>query len=69
MKKLSKNCIKGELITNPNDIVRLALERRSFYTKNWGIKPFAILLSMQFRIIVNLIETKQLYTVINTNSK
>ena len=64
MEKVSKNCYKGELITNANDINRLALERRSIYTHVWGVKPAAVLLSMQFRIIMDLIERKILFTVI-----
>ena len=64
MEKISKNCYKGELITNANDINRLALEKRSIYTPYWGIKPAAVLLSMQFRIIMNLIDQKILFTVI-----
>lgn len=64
MEKISKNCYKGELITNPNEIYRLAIEKKSVYTPNWGVKPAAVLLSMQFRIIMRLINDKKLwYTV------
>ena len=64
MEKISKNCYKGELITNPNEIYRLAIEKKSIYTPNWGVKPAAVLLSMQFRIIMGLINDKKLwYTV------
>lgn len=64
MEKVSKNCIKGELITSANDINRLALEKRSIYTKNWGVKPAAILLGMPFRIVIDLIDRKMLFTAI-----
>ena len=64
MEKISKNCYKGELITNPNDILELARQRRSIYTPNWGIKPAAIYLSMQFVIIMRLINNKRLFFVI-----
>ena len=63
MQKISKNCYKGELITNSNEIYRLAIEKKSVYTPNWGIKPAAILLSMQFIIIMRLINNKQLWYV------
>lgn len=63
MKKISKNCYKGEVITNPNDIHRLALEKKSIYYDNWGIKPAAIYLSMQFSIVMRLINDKQLFFV------
>ena len=66
MEKISKNCYKGELLTNPNDVIRLALERKSIYMANWGIKPAAIYLSMQFKIIMHLIDSKRLWFVIKT---
>jgi hypothetical protein len=63
MEKISKNCYKGEVITNPNDIHRLALEKKSIYFVNWGIKPAAIYLSMQFMIVMRLINEKKLFFV------
>ena len=57
MKKISKNFLRGNLITDPNQIIDLAKNRKSIYTPYWGIKPAAILLSMQFKIIpVNRIQ-------------
>lgn len=67
MEKISKNCYKGELITNPNDIIRFALEKRSIYYVNWGIKPAAIYQSMHFSLVMRLINDKKLFTVINKN--
>jgi hypothetical protein len=61
MEKISKNCFKGEVITNPNDIHRLALERKSIYYERWGVKPAAIYLSMQFMIVMRLINDKRLF--------
>ena len=61
MEKISKNLYKGELITCAEDIYRLALEKKSIYTLIWGVKPAAVLLSMQLRIIINLINSKQLW--------
>ncbi len=63
MEKISKNCYKGKLITDPHEITRLANERKSIYTPNWGIKPAAVLLSMQFVIIMRIINEKKLYYV------
>ena len=64
MEKVSKNFHKGELITNPNEIYRLAIEKKSIYTPNIGVKPAAFLLSMQFMLIMKLINDKKLfYTV------
>lgn len=63
MERISKNCFKGEVISDPKDINRLALEKKSIYNENWGIKPAAIYLSMQFRIVVSLIECGRLFFV------
>jgi hypothetical protein len=63
MKKISKNCFKGEAIRDPKDIEVLALEKKSIYFENWGIKPAAIYLSMQFRIVMGLINRGQLFRV------
>jgi hypothetical protein len=68
MEKISKNCYKGELITNPFDVVRLALERKSVYYKNWGVKPAAFYLSQHFRLVIYLITNKLLYFVINSKN-
>jgi len=64
MERISKNCFKGEVIINPNDIHRLALEKKSIYYDNWGVKPAAIYLSMQFSIVMRLINDKKLFLVI-----
>ena len=63
MEKISKNCYKGEVITNPNDIYRLATEKKSIYYVNWGIKPAAIYLSMQFILVIRLINEGKLFFV------
>ena len=64
MEKVSKNCYKGELITNPSEIYRLAIEKKSIYTPNWGVKPAAVLLSMQFIIVMRLIDGKKLWCTV-----
>jgi len=63
MEKISKNCFKGELITSLNDIYRLALEKKSIYYKNWGIKPAAVYLYIQVMIVMRLICGKKLFFV------
>jgi hypothetical protein len=64
MEKISKNCFKGKNIKSPYTIHRLALEKKSIYYVNWGIKPAAIYLSMQFIIVMRLINDKKLFFVI-----
>ena len=70
MEKISKNCYRGELITNPMDIKSLALDKKSVWCKNcWGLRPAAVLLNLQLRLIIRAIENKQLYFVINNLKK
>jgi hypothetical protein len=64
MEKISKNCYKGELITDYASIYLMAFEKRSIYYVNWGIKPAMIYLHQQFWIVDRLIRTKQLFTVL-----
>jgi hypothetical protein len=64
MEKISKNCFKGGVITDPNDLCKLALEKKSVYYRNWGVKPAAIYLSMQFTIVIRLIDQRELFNVI-----
>ena len=68
MEKISKNCYKTELITNPNDLLLLAGKKRAIYTPNWGIKPASVLLYMQFAIVMDLINSKKLWCVANLKS-
>lgn len=62
--KISKNCFKGEVITNPGDIIKLVKQRKSVYSVRWGLKPATFIASMQFRMIMYAIEHKQLYFVL-----
>lgn len=62
MEKISNNLYKGELITNPMDIYRLAKEKKSVYCLNaWGIRPAAIILNYSLFIVIRLINNKQLF--------
>jgi len=60
---ISKNLYRGELITNPMDIKRLALEKKSVYflDGSWRIRPAAWLINLPFFIIARLIENKGIY--------
>lgn len=61
MQPISKNFYKGEPITNPMDIKRLALEKRSVYHYTWGIVSASFVLSQQLMFIINAIEKKQIF--------
>ena len=68
MEQLTKKCFKGELITDPFDIYRLAIDKKSVYTTKFGVKPAAFILSMQFLLVIRLIkENKMYYVVKKTN--
>jgi len=63
MEKVSKNCYKGEEISNLMDLMRLANEGKSVYVPNWGVKPAAVIISMRFRDIAYLVTTKQIFYI------
>jgi uncharacterized protein (DUF2164 family) len=64
MESISKNYCKGEPIRNASLLVYLAKTRHSVYYYNWGIKPAAVLLNMQFRIVMDLINKDALWTIV-----
>lgn len=63
MKVISKNYYKGEKIINPSDLVRLALEKRSVYHPNWGVKPASVIISMPLREVMKAIEANKLFYI------
>ena len=66
LKKISKNCYKGEPIKEAGELVELANNAESVYHINWGRKAAAIIVCMQFRIVMNEISKASLFRVINT---
>ena len=62
--EISKNFFKGKAIKKPHEIINMANNKKSFYHQRWGIKPASILLSMHFRIVMNLIITEQIYKTV-----
>lgn len=70
MEKISKNCYKGEVITSPADIVRLAKERRSIYAScMWGLRPAAVIMMMQYAIVMKMIMEEKLFFVVKANNE
>ena len=65
MQKVSKHCYKCDPITDPNEIIRLARLGESVYQELWGVKPAAIIMSMQFSLIMRLISENELFYVFN----
>ena len=64
MEKIYKNIYKGELITNPMDLMRLAKEKKSVYCHNiWGIRPASVLLNYPLFLIIRAINNKQLFYI------
>lgn len=64
-KKISKNCIQGDRITNLNTLFPLALNGKSIYHPNWGRKPAGFIIGMNFIAVSNAIRNGDLYHVIN----
>lgn len=63
MESISKNCVKGERITSMNDITRLANERKSVYCDCWGIRPAAVIYSMQFKSVARIFHGRGFFFV------
>jgi len=64
MEKISKNCFKGDLITNVYEIKTLALNKEAIYHNHWGIKPAAFYLGLQLSLVLTLIENKSIYKIV-----
>ena len=64
MEKVSKNFYKGDVVKSISELNQLSLEKKSVYTKFWKLKPAAVLMSMQCRMINRLIEQKQIFKII-----
>ena len=63
MERVSKNCYKDKLITDPKEILRMARDGQSFYTPRWGVKPAAILMSMHFSLIMGMAANGLIWTI------
>ena len=64
MEKISKNYYKGDLIKNTEELIILAEQKKSIYTKNWGIKPASVIINMSFKIVIHLLNSNLLYNII-----
>ena len=69
MEKISRNCYRGDLLTNPQDLIRLVKEKRSVYISDvWKIIPAAIFINMPFYLVMKLINKRDVWFVVNSNS-
>src|SRR4051812_33743112 len=59
--KISKNCLKGEEISSPLELIKCCDNNESVYHEVWGIKPARVISCMQFNIIVRAIYNKKLF--------
>ena len=64
MERVSKNFYKGGAITSVDELVKLASDRKSVYSKFWKLKPASVLISMQCRMIHRLIRQGVLFNII-----
>ena len=66
MEKISRNCYKGKLLTNPQDIIELVNKKRSVYIPCvWNIIPAAIFINMPFFVVMKQINNKNVWFVVN----
>lgn len=59
--QISKNFIKGDLITDPKELFQLVADKKSVYHSNWGIKPASVIVNMSFYSVMKSIKDKSLY--------
>ncbi len=64
MERISKNYIKGALVTSIAELIDLANQGKAVYHFNWKIKPAAFIISMQIRIIDNNIKKGYFFNII-----
>jgi len=64
--QISKNCIRGELITSLDCLYDLAANKESvYYDGCWGLRPAAVIIMMQFCQVSRAVKSGKLYKVIN----
>jgi len=61
--QVSKNYYKDRIIKNPNELIAMAHNRKSFYHENWGVKPAAILMSMHFSLVIRILNNEGFWTI------
>lgn len=62
--QISENFVKGVPITEPEELMMLAHEKKSVYHSVWGIKPAAVIINMNFSQVYRMIQEHRLYTTI-----
>lgn len=65
MEQVSKNLYKGEMILALSEVIYIAKTKKSIYHTNWGVKPAAIILSMQANLVHRMLINGNLFRVIN----
>lgn len=64
--QISKNCLRGQLITSLDEIYDLAINKESIYCDCcWGLRPAAVIIMMQFYQVNRVLKEGKLYKVIN----
>lgn len=64
MEKISKNLYKGDAIVYFDEIHLLATQSKSIYHINFGVKPAAIILSMQANQVYRMLKNGSLFKTI-----
>ena len=62
--RISRNYELGVLIKDVYELETIAKNKQSVYSKHWKIKPASVIMSMQCRMVLFLIEHERLYTIV-----
>lgn len=64
MERVSKNCYKGDFVKSPNELMELAINKKSVYHPLWGVKPAAVIINMNFSIVMKCISKGSIFKVL-----
>lgn len=61
--KVSANYYKGAKIRSIKRIFQLVNDKKSIYHSNWGVKPAAVLMGMQFKYVCDAMKNGKLFEI------
>jgi hypothetical protein len=65
IEQISRNYVLGVPVKDVYELQELAKNHKSVYSKHWKIKPASVIMSMQCRMVLNIIEQGTIYTIVN----
>ena len=61
---VSKNYYKGKPIHSPDDLMRMAVEKRSVWCRNHGVIPASVIVNWQFSSVLKYLKDNYIYFLI-----